>query len=211
MGDEIMKQRTKILIPVAVLLVTGLTLLFSSCYPGDPLSTSETDIVATFYNQNADFSTKQTYIRPDRVIDVNDTTLGTDYDALIIGQVDENMQALGFTRVTDPMTADVVVSALVSQTTWVGGACYPPYWGWYYPYYGYGYGWCYPVTYSFQTGTVLLVMVDAADTTSGATNPALWVAGINGLVDGVEAAVTDRISRSIDQAFRQSPYLGEGK
>jgi hypothetical protein len=41
---------------------------------------------------------------------------------------------------------------------------------------------------------------------------ALWTAAINGLITGSGAAdISNRIDNNIDQAFIQSPYLGEGK
>jgi hypothetical protein len=37
--------------------------------------------------------------------------------------------------------------------------------------------------------------------------PVLWTAGINGLLEGSATGITARITRAIDQAFAQSPYL----
>ncbi len=37
--------------------------------------------------------------------------------------------------------------------------------------------------------------------------PVLWVAGINGLLEGSAAGITARITGLIRQAFDQSPYL----
>ena len=39
------------------------------------------------------------------------------------------------------------------------------------------------------------------------TAPVLWVAGINGLLEGSTSSIVTRITNSIDQAFDQSPYL----
>jgi hypothetical protein len=36
---------------------------------------------------------------------------------------------------------------------------------------------------------------------------ALWVAGINGILEDTSAGILDRIYKNIDQAFTQSPYL----
>jgi hypothetical protein len=40
---------------------------------------------------------------------------------------------------------------------------------------------------------------------------ALWVAAINGILEDTSAGISTRINNSINQAFTQSPYLGEGK
>jgi hypothetical protein len=45
---------------------------------------------------------------------------------------------------------------------------------------------------------------------NGAENnsmPSVWVAAINGLLDGTDASKVARINNTIDQAFDQSPYL----
>jgi hypothetical protein len=99
----------------------------------------------------------------------------------------------------------VHVLNFATETTWVAGGCYPSYWGWWYPYPG----WCYPVAYTYETGTLVTVMVAPGVTTD---EPAIWIAGVNGLLTGASSAeVSARINRNIDQAFAQSAYLGAGK
>ena len=190
----------------AILIGCGLSI--TSCYPGDELTPTDTDIVATFFDPAANFSTKLTYAMPDSVAhvegDVVVSTVGP-YDQQILSRIRTNMDQLGFTRVANPSQADVLVASFATETTWVSGGCYSSYWGWWYPYPGY----CYPVVYTYETGTLVTVMVNRNETTE---KPALWVAGINGLTTGASSAdITARINRNIDQAFTQSPYLGAGK
>lgn len=186
-------------------LVFGVAAFLVSCYPGDPLTVSETDVVTTFYDKNENFATKMTYARPDVVIEIIGDSIdfsGTSNDLTIMNRIDANMAALGYTKV-DSSIADVIVGAAVTTSTWVTGGCYGGYWGWYgYP----GWGWCYPVAYTYTTGTLIMVMWDRTQATN---QNAVWVGGINGLIQG--SVSTSRINDGINQAFAQSPYLGDGK
>jgi len=186
-------------------IVFGSAALFVSCYPGDELSVSDLDVVATFFEADANFATKLTYAMPAMIFDLNDSTMQTGPDAdAVLDVINENMTELGFTNLGEDTTmADVVMVAFKTSSTWVSGGCYPTY----YPYY---WGWCYPVAYSYQTGTFLIVMLDRQNRD---TEPnAIWVAGINGVLEGsTNASLTTRLHDGIHQAFEQSPYLGDGK
>lgn len=183
-----------------------------ACYPGDPLSSSETDIVTTFFDPNYDFASSQTYAMPDTIfrVDGDDNVIADSvgpFDAQVLSRIAQNMTDMGFERIADPGQSDVQVITFNRTTRWVAGSCYPWYGGgwWGYPP---GWGWCYPVTYTYETGTILILMGDdsQADDQLGT-----WVAGINGVLSGSSSAVSARIDGTIDQAFDQSPYLGEGK
>lgn len=185
------------------LLLTGLALILNSCYPGEPISASETDVVTTFYNPNADFASKSTYAIPNYVIYINDsvgdTTAGDPaINNQILNTIKGNLNNYGFME-TDKAQADVHVVALVTITKWVGGSCYPGYWG---GWYGYP-GWCYPVAYSYETGTLLIVMLDPNTSQNSDAQP-IWLAGINGLVTGTTAQISARLNSTINQAFEQS-------
>jgi hypothetical protein len=99
--------------------------------------------------------------------------------------------------------ANVLVTAFVTTTTWVSGGCYPS-WGYWYPYSG----WCYPVAYTYSTGTIVISM---AEPDSQNEAQIIWFAGINGILEGGTAGISSRIDQNIDQAFNQSDYLGDGK
>ena len=65
------------------------------------------------------------------------------------------------------------------------------------------------MAYTYTTGSLVMAMSDPNNTDD---TTALWVAGINGLMSessGID--ISSRINKNIDQAFTQSPYLGEGK
>ena len=50
-----------------------------------------------------------------------------------------------------------------------------------------------------------------ADPQNQESSDALWVAGINGILEDTSSGISTRLNNNIDQAFVQSPYLGEGK
>ena len=183
-------------------VVAGSALLFVSCYPGDELTVSDLDVVATFFEADANFATKLDYAMPDMIFDLNDSSMQAGGEILDV--IDENMTELGFTNLGEDTTnADVVLVVFKTSSTWISGGCYPTY----YPYY---WGWCYPVAYSYQTGTLLIVMLDRQNRSSEPN--AIWVAGINGVLEGSTSTnITARIHDGIHQAFDQSPYLGDGK
>jgi hypothetical protein len=197
----------------AGLLIVGLLPILGACYPYDRESTSDYDVVATTFDPSVDFSTKQTYARPPdvRVVtdpdqDEADDTLNLQVQQAILAAIDQNMAALGYTPANpnDPtdttVQPDVVVVPFATESTFVGGACYPYYWDYWYG----GYGWCYPVYYSYTTGTVVISMRDPNNTSP--TAEPMWVAGINGIID-TAASNAARVSGAIDAAFSQSPYL----
>ena len=59
--------RSAFLPGILALLAITVPAVFFSCYPGDPITPADTDVVATFYNPAADFSSLMTYAMPDSV------------------------------------------------------------------------------------------------------------------------------------------------
>jgi hypothetical protein len=190
-----------------MLLFIALAFVLNSCYPGEELTAEDTDIVATFYDKEADFTTKLTYAIKDSVIRLDEdgnpiyNETGP-YDQQALNRIEDNMVAAGFTEVADPASADVVVFVFANKSTWVSGGCYSSWYSWYYPYYGY----CYPVYYTYETGTLGIVMIDTDATEQ---KNALWVATMNGILEDTSAGIAERINQNIDQAFIQSPYLNK--
>jgi hypothetical protein len=189
-----------------VIMFSALAFVLYSCYPGDAITAADTDIVATYFDKDADFATKLTYSIPDQIIrldengdPINDP--GTN-DQLALNRIKSNFDQAGFTEIIDPDSVnnvpDVLVVAFASQSTWVSGGCYSSWYSWYYPYYG----WCYPVYYTYDIGTLLIVMIDPTESRN-----ALWVAALNGILEDTNAGIANRLTDGIDQAFTQSPYL----
>ncbi len=223
---------------IALVAIAGVTILHG-CYPNDSISVSETDIVLTGYYDSVDFKTLSTYYMPDTVFPIRDDTTDkspVDNEALILSQIEKNMQGYGYTRVYYTDTATTVpdlmmaVSAITITTVSVGW-WYPYYpgwgwgwgWGWYkkaprgadywyggYPgYYPPGWGWGgVPYYSSYTTGTLLMEMTNPNDyrVIDNDTVIPLYWAGG---VNGVlsSGSNSSRITGGIDQAFTQSDYL----
>ena len=187
-----------------------------SCYPDNSLSTSEYDIVATDYNKDY-FSQNnpKTYHIPDTVsvIGDGDKQLSASMENFILDQIRRNLDELGWERkdvIDENDLPDVVVLTSALVVTTVSGGCIPwyPYWGYYpwYPGWGWGGGYCYPTYYSYQTGTLVIDMIDPNDNNIEILG-VVWGAGINGLTRSSQSANQDFVRSNIDQAFKQSPYL----
>lgn len=199
-------RKTKISL---LILFAAAVVILQSCYPGEELTYSDTDIVATFYYKDANFATKTTYAIPDSIYRLDDegkpvVDPGAN-DQNILNKIKSELNAYGFSEAASPAAADVIIISLISQSTWVSGGCYYDWWyGWWYPYYG----WCYPVYYTYDTGTLLIAMLDN-DVTEARSG--LWVAAMNGLLGDSNSGTLSRVNNGIEQAFKQSPYLGAGK
>ena len=192
-----------------MLLFLALAVGLYSCYPGDEITAADTDIVATYFDKEADFASKLTYAIRDSIIRLDEdgnpifNETGPN-DQLAINRIKSNLDQAGFTEIADPDTSDplkrpdVFVIVFANSSTWVSGGCYSTWYSWYYPYYG----WCYPVYYTYDMGTLVIVMLDPNEQKN-----ALWVAALNGILEDTNAGVADRLTDGIDQAFTQSPYL----
>ncbi|ESU24739.1 hypothetical protein FEDK69T_02910 [Flavobacterium enshiense DK69] len=181
-------------------------LLFSGCYPDGAENTEDFDIVYTSYDQGYNFQNAGTYSMPDEIVILGDSEepefIPDIYADEIIANIERNLSNLGWTRVTNDANPDVQL-LLGSWTTttisyWGGGYwCYwDPYYcggGWYYPY---------PVVTSYTTGTLVMDMV--VNQTAGGKK-GVWTGALNGLFEGNFDG--SRITKGINQAFAQSPYL----
>lgn len=210
------KMKTKL-----TLAVFGLVALFAGCRPTSLDYISDYDLVVTNYNPDYAFNSVNTYFLPDSVVYATDNPNLVDhkYDDQILSAVKRNLDALGWTQLSENPgnKADVVVLVAASKQDYASCAsyCWYCYWGWY-PGWGYyppawgpGWGWGYPpgvVCSSYSTGSVIVSMTDP-DLASQNTLPVAWSGILNGLIEGSESSVVSRINTNIDQMFKQSPYL----
>jgi hypothetical protein len=179
-----------------------------SCYPDEPVSYSDLDLVYTNYTATFDFASKGTYAMPDSIVKITgDLAEGqkpefvkAPYDKKILDKIVSNMTALGWTRVADPANADLALMPAVWTNTTI--YYWYDYWCWYYYYYC-GWGWYYPSVTSYTTGTLVMTLVASGETYVDPTS--VWTAAVNGLVSG--SYDESRVIKAIDQAFKQSPYL----
>lgn len=211
----------KQLVRMRFLLLTLTALLLGSCYPEGPEYTEDLDVVYTTYDKDYDFAAGSTYAMPDKiVVDVEKDDNGDwqpEYmpDAFagpILAQIQTNMTALGWTRLPNtPVTgepnpdANIILTPAAMKST---NYFYSYWYDWWY--YGWGgwYGWYYPPYYtisSYTTGSMIMVIADPHEESPINQTQAAWMSVGNGLFTG--SYDIDRVKRSIDQAFAQSPYL----
>ncbi|MBN2175112.1 MAG: DUF4136 domain-containing protein [Bacteroidales bacterium] len=192
-----------------VFYLLGIIFIMVSCYPDGPEYYEDLDVVYTNYSEDFDFNSNNTFAMPDKIVKIEGNLIeGEDpefvqepINSQLIGQIESNMTTKGWTKVEDPANADLVLfPAVVTNTTVV---YYYDYWCWYYPYYC-GWGYYYPVSVSsYTTGTLIMSLV--ADGENYVQPSAIWYAAANGIMTGEYN--TSRVTRAIDQAFEQSPYL----
>ena len=140
-------------------------------------------------------------------VPIEDADISHADDDALIARVRANMNAAGYQEIPDSPTnlPDFYVNVAITTQEWVvidwiGGCYYPWYgcWGWYYP--------TYPYVYSYETGTVLAILLDRRRANAGANRmPVAWVGAVNGVID--VGGEVDRALEGIDQAFAQSPYV----
>lgn len=192
-----------------VIMLIGIVILLASCYPDGLEYYEETDIVFTNYTEGYDFAGKGTYSIPDKIVKITGNLAEGEtpeyvkepYNTQILNKIESNMSALGWTKVDDPEDASLALMPAVWTNTTI--IYWNDYWCWYYYYYC-GWGWYYP-TYatSYTTGTFVMGLVASGDDYIEPSG--VWTAAINGLMSGSYDA--SRVNKSIDQAFKQSPYL----
>ncbi|MEQ9300649.1 MAG: DUF4136 domain-containing protein [Cyclobacteriaceae bacterium] len=196
----------------------GLTVvtLLASRYPDSPVFVDELDIVVTI---RPDVSLKgyNDYFMPDTVIYIGDRgdELSLIDERRILSLVNDNLQSYGWQKEADPEEngSDVLVFVTVLNNS-QSGVIWWDWWGWWpgwgYPCYpGYpGYpGWGGGAVYSYEVGTILIEMIDPAQSADGDNESYLflWEAAMNGLIQG--SNVETRYTDGINQAFDDSPYL----
>jgi len=198
----------------------------AGCYPGEIDTAAQTDLVATFHMEGADFTANHTYDMPDSVVDIglasgfaDTSTINHAHDAEVLAKVAAELAQMGYTRVDATTTKPdmVVLVSAIRVNNYDVWYSYPwwPYWGWwggwggYWPYGAnstYYYPW-YPVTVTgYTTGSVFIQMIDPDVVPIDSTQATpIWLAAINGLLEGPN--IGTRLDNNITQAFAQSPYL----
>jgi len=168
-------------------------------------------IVVTNHNANADFSTYQTYYLSNVMHSIGDDPGDSIVDpsdaAPIINAIANNMNDRGYVRESNPNLADLDINVIAIKVTNVA-TMYPGYWwgyyGWYYPYYPY---YPYSYTYTYQTGTLVVDILDIKNVPPGGTKAdVLWTNFNNGVL-GVSGTSTQTAVSAINQAFQQSLYI----
>ncbi len=192
-----------------MLIAAALSVTLYSYYPYGSTNPADYDVVVTLHDPLSNFTGQyKKYVMRDSVAHISDgqtsTTITRQYDNLIRTQVQNNLSALGYTRVTDTLIADVIITLSVSKSTTLYVNNYWPddYWYW-------GYGYYYPWSYAYSviTGSVVTTMIDKNKIQTGTNKRSpVWMGIINGALNGSGDA-SSRIVTGIDKCFTQSPYL----
>lgn len=202
-----------------VLTVAIMGLLYS-CYPKGAEYVDELDVVISQYDKD-NFPRPGTFAMPDEVVYLKDGELDEDHphdkDDQLLDQIEDQMKANGFELVnnTNPKDTTFVAIIEVLETTNVGYV-WPPYgpgWGYWDPWYPwYPGGWnpyypWYPSYYSFKTGTVRVQLGDWENRDIAEDKlKMVYLGAINGLLQGSDSYINDRVTQGINQLFNQSPF-----
>ncbi|MCF6358224.1 MAG: DUF4136 domain-containing protein [Draconibacterium sp.] len=224
-----------------LVFVIPISAMLASCYPGFDATVEELDIAITKYDSTQDFTKLSTFYLYDTIVyigDEEDEDIDGTFDDLILQEVQQNLQNLGWTEVTDTTgESDIDVSIMISALRTDISYYYYYWWDyWYwYPWYPYSiksaettnyyypgypmYPW-YPgggyTSYSYTVGSVLIDMVNNKniefpkdpDSPSGRI-PIIWTGGLNGILSGSDANIAARLEKQIGQVFKQSTYLSK--
>ena len=194
--------------------VAGCMALALGCAPDAFDNYDDFDAVITVRDPNYQFAGNQTYAMPNMVIDYsdrveNESERDTSLDSVILDQVADEMDALGYERIDDidaPNVDVIVAVGGVAQENVTWGSYYSGVDPWN------GYYWYYPVTtvvITYPVGTILIHMVDAEDVDTDAEEMSVaWAAAIRGL--GLTRTGPE-MRTMVSQAFEQSSeYLDVG-
>ena len=208
-------------------IINSLALLFmglmlTQCYPDGPDYVEELDMTYTNYDTKYDFKSKGTYAMSDSILIIDEDILDGSttrprfvrpiYASPVLKTIDDNMEALGWTKVLISQNPDVLIQNAYTELTTTYLSYYGGYWDWwyggYYPYYGYGWYYPYPVSYSYTTGNLITTLVDPNDFNITGQARVAWISIVNGLADvSSDSYYAQRIQKGVGQAFIQSPYL----
>jgi hypothetical protein len=202
------------------LTLSGLALL--SCHPEpDTVKLADELVVETNYDPSADFKSYSTYaIATDTLglianTDPNDTLIttseGNDFPRPVVQAIIKAMNERGYTRVARNENPDLGIKAVVVHDFNVfQQVIYPNYGGGYYsPYYGYSSWSYYPYvnTYTTRNAVLVIELVDLKTRTPDNKVKVVWYAYLGDLYTTIQ--LIEQTESAIDQAFKQSPFIGK--
>ncbi len=201
-----------------ILVYAGMLLAMAACEtPLDGRKLMDEFVVVTNYDTEADFSSYATYAIPTDTIgfitntDRNDTLmLQSEYDfpRPVLEKIKAEMNKRGYTRVARNESPDLGVTVtLVNDYNLFQQVVYPS--GYYSGYYGYGSWYYYPYvnTYAYNTGVLVIELVDLKNRNAQNQVKVVW----NSYMGDVYATSTPKEDAvdAIDQAFEQSAYINK--
>jgi Domain of unknown function (DUF4136) len=198
-------------------LISIVTLLWSCQTEPDNLKLYDELVVSTNFDPEVAFSSYVTYAIPTDTIgfvsdsNPNDTILvagsnNSFYPRKVLERIMQNLDDRVYTRVSRDQDPDLGVNVYVVEDLNVFQQIIDP--GNYYPYYyGYGSYYSYPYinTYAYNTGTLIVEIVDLKNTTPDNKVRVIWNAYMGDVYSALN--IEEQSLEAIDQAFVQSNYL----
>ncbi len=193
-----------------------------SCEKDPDMSELDSDFaVYTQYDPDFDFSQATTFYLPDSILTAGEglkREYWKDENAqTLVDQVAQELTRRGYVRSNDKDAADVGVQMTYVETTvnmvgfvggywdgWWSSGFWGPYWGggWYMPF---------PISYQYDTGSIVLEMVDLASADAGDPSrnqlPIVWRASSEGYLSSSSRVNMTLVQRAIEQSFDQSSYI----
>lgn len=199
-----------------ILLLTGLFAQFIvSCYPEGADKIEDYDVAMTNYDKSADFGAFTTFSIADTIVyfsNDKESTLSHQFDEQIVNLVTKNFEDRGYVEVDTTENPSFVVTISAFSNTnyayyidnWYNNWSW--YWGWWGGPFNPYYPW-YPVSvYSYRSGSVVIDMISTASRADDKVN-VVWTGIADGLLQGSNSFILNRLDKEINQCFIQSPYL----
>lgn len=199
-----------------VVLICAVSILSCEKEP-DNLRLFDELVVSTNYDTDVSFDAYATYAIPTDTIgfvsnrNPNDTILvaranNEYYPRKVLEKVIQNLNDRQYTRVARNENPDLGINVyVVNDLNLFQQVVYPNY---YYPsYYGYGSYYSYPYinTYAYNTGALVIEIVDLKNVTPDNKVKVIWNAYLGDVYSTID--LTQQSIDAIDQAFIQSNYL----
>lgn len=178
-------------------------------------------VVSTNYDPQADFTAYSTYAIPTDTIgfvsnkssDTLITSPSSSFPRHVLSAIRSNLEARGYTRVDKKENPDLGVNVMVVNDFNIFQELVYPNYGYpgnFYPgYYGYGSFYAYPYvnTYAYNTGVLIIELVDLKNRTANNQVAVVWDAYLGDVYSTIDRNAQS--AEAIEQAFIQSPYLGK--
>jgi hypothetical protein len=203
----------------SLLIFLAATASLMSCRP-EPEAAELVDqmVVSTNYDNAADFGSISTYAIPtdtigfisERSADTILVSSKSNFPRPVLQAINSDLQARGYSRVSRNENPDVGINVLVVNDFNVfQNVVYPNnyYGGYYGGYYGYNSWYSYPYvqTYAYNTGVLIIEVVDLKHLTPDNKVKVLWTAYMGDVYSTLD--LERQAVDAIHQAFTQSPYL----
>lgn len=181
-------------------------------------------VVRTVYATNINFDGYSTFaLTPDTLGLISnatdDTLIVGNYAKSVVARIRSRMAETGYASVDKTSSPDLGINAYILDNQGIyqtynypGVGLYPgSYYSGFYGYGGYGYGgyYGYPSvqTFSYQSGTLVIELLDLKNPTPDNKFQVVWSVTIGDVYTSPDPLA--KSLEAIDQAFDQSPYLGK--